>query len=143
MPPTPSRAESGAVPVWAVRTPPAGPGPDPSSAISPQFHAEVSFDPAALRRRAIFRAGASSVVVDDEHLRLRTWFRRTDIAWADVLGFESRNDTNSARITGHIVVRTINGPVTLRGTRRPMAELREVRALLDAYRIRANAVRSR
>lgn len=109
---------------------------------SPQFHADVSFDPTSLRRRATFRAGASSVVVDEAHLRVRTWFRRTDIAWSDVLGFETRDDPSSVRASGLILARTRNGPVELAGTRRPGAELREVRALLDAYRIRANMIRA-
>jgi serine/threonine protein kinase len=131
----PSPAAPDAVPVWAVRAPVAT---QPEQA-SPQFLADLSLDPMSLRNRATIRAGASSVVVDDQRLRLRTWFRRTDVEWADVLGFEIHLDTldETPASTGHIVALTSGGPVEMPGTHRSLADLRYVHAQLEAYRIRA------
>ncbi|HEY7008811.1 MAG TPA: hypothetical protein VH395_07720, partial [Jatrophihabitantaceae bacterium] len=74
-------------------------------------------------------------------LQLRTWFKRRTIAWTEVQGFEARVDVgkggNRQATTGRIVALTANGPVEMPGTRRPLAELRYVRTLLDAYRERA------
>jgi hypothetical protein len=122
--------------VWAVRSP-TPLQPDPLSA--PQFSADLSLDPMSLRRKATVRSGASSVQVDEDRLRLRTWFRRSEIPWSDVIGFEVHFDSldETPSSTGHLVALTAGGPVELAGTARSMAELRYVHALLDAYRIRA------
>lgn len=133
-------AGTGAVPVWAVRAP----TPAPSTpAAFPQFSSDLSLDPMSLRRKATVRSGASAVQVDDKELRLRTWLRRTAIAWSDVQGFEAHVDPladsfdDGPSSPGQLVAITSGGPVELPGTRRPMSELRYVHALLDAYRIRA------
>ncbi len=97
----------------------------------------------SLRRKITIRSGASAVTVDARELRLRTWLRRTTIAWSDVLGFEAHVDPlgdhhdDGAAGPGQLVALTSGGPVELPGTRRAMSELRHVHALLDAYRIRA------
>jgi hypothetical protein len=131
-------AEPGAVPVWAVRAPTPAP-----PAIAPQFSSDPSLDPMSLRRKATVRSGASAVQVDERYLRLRTWFRRTTIAWSDVQGFEAHvdplgdGDDDGSSSPGQLVAITNGGPIELPGTRRPMTELRHVHALFDAYRIRA------
>jgi serine/threonine protein kinase len=134
--------EAAAVPVWAVRAPTAGGQPMPSG---PQFVGDLSLDPMSLRPRTTLRAGASAVTIDEHHLQLRTWFRRSQIQWSDVQGFEAQPETldSGPASTGQIVALTSLGPVELAGTRRPIAELRYVHALLDAYRIRAQRVANR
>ena len=142
----PPAVESGAVPVWAVRAPTAA---APTSSVAPHFDSDLSLDPMSLRRKATVRAGASAVQVDDRRLRLRTWFRRTTIAWSDVQGFEAQLDAFDDGLDegrpsrGHLVALTNGGPVELPGTRRPMSELRYVRALFDAYRIKAQRLANR
>jgi hypothetical protein len=97
----------------------------------------------ALRPKVTIRAGSSSVQVDRDRLTLRTWLRRTSIDWTDVHGFEAHPETvddgfeDRATGVGYVVALTSGGPVALRGTRRPMNELRYYHALLNAYRIRA------
>jgi hypothetical protein len=80
-------------------------------------------------------------MVDNRRLQLRTWFKRTTLSWSEVQGFEARVDVgkggNRQATTGRIVALTAKGPVEMPGTRRPLAELRYVRSLLDAYRERA------
>jgi hypothetical protein len=91
----------------------------------------------SLRRRVTIRSGASALVVDDERLLLRVWWRRSEIPWADVLGFEPRFEGVSASGSGgRLVALTRGGPVDLPATKRSMADLRYVHALLDAYRQR-------
>ncbi len=140
---TPPVDDPGAVPVWAVRQP----VPEsPAAALPPQFRSDLSLDPMSLRRKATIRSGASAVTVDERELRLRTWFRRTTIAWVDVHGFEAvvaavdpitDSRGNGPARPGYLVALTTGGPVELPGTRRTMSELRYIHALLDAYRIRA------
>jgi serine/threonine protein kinase len=131
-------AEPGGVPVWAVRAP----TPDAASATGPQFRLDLSLDRTALRGRTSLRAGVSSVIADERRLRVRTWFTRSEIPWSDIVAFEAHPDdperpTGRPGGTGHLVALTSGGPVDLRGTRRPLSELRHVQARLDAYRIRA------
>jgi hypothetical protein len=134
----PPSADPGAVPIWAVRQP-----TPPPPVASPQFSSDRSLDPMSLRRKITIRSGASAVTVDERELRLRTWLRRTSIAWSDVHGFEAHVDPLGDRYDegaagpGQLVALTTGGPVELPGTRRAMGELRHVHALLDAYRIRA------
>jgi serine/threonine-protein kinase PknK len=140
--PVPPPAVAAPVPVWAVRAPTAGGQPMP---ISPQFVGDLSLDPMSLRPRTTLRAGASAVTIDEHELRLRNWFKRSQIPWTDVQGFEAQLETldSGPASTGQIVALTALGPVELGGTRRPLAELRYVHALLDAYRIRAQRVANR
>jgi hypothetical protein len=139
-PAPPAPADSSAVPVWAVRAPTPAPEFAPAG---PQFSSDLSLDPMALRPKVTIRSGASSVQVDQHRLRLRTWMRRSSIDWSDVAGFEAQAETvddgfeDRPTGAGHLLALTSAGPVPLPGTRRPMAELRYVHALLDAYRIRA------
>jgi hypothetical protein len=130
-PPEPaSSPQSPPVPVWAVREPSPAEPAAPETGPLDQPTAKLTL-----------RAGASSVVVDGRRLQLRTWFKRRTIAWTEVQGFEARVDVgkggNRQATTGRIVALTANGPVEMPGTRRPLAELRYVRTLLDAYRERA------
>jgi hypothetical protein len=126
--------QSPAVPVWAVR--------EPAPAAPP---ASETAGPHALAAKLTLRSGASSVVVDDRRLQLRTWFKRRTLAWTEVQGFEARVDVgkggNRQATTGRIVAITVDGPVEMPGTRRTLAELRYVRDLLDAYRDRATPER--
>ncbi|MGH8860890.1 MAG: PH domain-containing protein, partial [Jatrophihabitantaceae bacterium] len=133
----PRPADATTVPVWAVR---ASTLTSRAEAAGPQFLTELSLDPMSLDRKAAIRSGASSVQVDEQHLRLRTWFRRVAIPWTDVRGFEAHSDSldEAPSSTGHVVALTSAGPVEMPGTRRRMSELRHVHALLDAYRIRAH-----
>jgi hypothetical protein len=127
-----------AVPVWAVRPPTAA----TAATSSPHFVSDLSLEPMSLRPTATLRAGASAVSITEAHLRLRTWFRRSTIDWADVEGFEAQLDASDTgpAATGQIIALTTLGPVELPGTRRSVAELRYVHALLAAYRIRAQRV---
>jgi serine/threonine protein kinase len=126
-----SEPTAGAVPTWAFRAQtPAAPGA--AASVS-----DLTLDPMSLRRRVTIRSGASALVVDDERLLLRVWWRRSEIPWADVLGFEPRFEGVSASGSGgRLVALTRGGPVDLPATKRSMADLRYVHALLDAYRQR-------
>jgi serine/threonine-protein kinase PknK len=135
--PTPTPAP---VPVWAVRS-----QPDSAEQGAPKFVGELSMEPMSLRPKTTLRAGASSVTVTEQSLQLRTWFKRSQILWTDVQGFEAQLHNRDAGTggTGQIVALTALGPVEIPGTRRPVAELGYVHALLDAYRIRAKRVANR
>jgi hypothetical protein len=135
----PTPPQSPAVPVWAVRPPVSG-----APLSTPQFVSDLSLEPMSLRPRATLRSGASAVTITEQQLRLRTWLKRSTVEWADVEGFEVQTDSESGpTVTGQIVALTTLGPVELPGTRRPLAELRYVHALLAAYRIRAQRIANR
>lgn len=104
-----------AVPTWARRT------------------AQPGLDPLALRRRLTLRAGPSTLVVDELGLTLRRWWRRTQLAWGEVDGFAEQLRGRN----GRLVVHTSAGDLALPATRRPAGQLRELHAVLDAYRRRA------
>jgi hypothetical protein len=121
------------VPIWAVRRP----APAPSAASAPESTGDLPLDPMALRRRVTVRAGGSTLTVDDHGLLLRPWWRRRiQIPWSEVDGFELRRSGSRAR-AGRLVVRTGRARVPLPATRRSAADLRQLHALLDAYRRRA------
>jgi hypothetical protein len=122
-------AGSGPVPTWAFRVPAASPG----AARGPV--GDLTLDPMSLRRRLSVRSGASSLIIDDTKLVLRSWLRKREIPWSEVAGFESRFD--GADGVGRLVVLTPDGPQELPATRRPSADLRYLSALLGAYRKRA------
>jgi serine/threonine-protein kinase PknK len=126
--PEPMRAP---VPTWAHRAP----APEAGEAAAPQFVGDLSLDPMALRRRVTLRAGRAALVVDESGLVLRRRWRRRQIGWPDLLGFEPRFDGGAGG--GRLVAVTNSGPVELPATKREMADLRYVHALLDAYRQRA------
>ncbi len=121
----------GAVPTWAFRAP----SPSPAAVSAPAFVGDLSLDPMSLRRRSTIRSGMSALAVDETQLVLRTWWRRTEIRWTDVRGFEPRFDASGAG--GRLVAVTVSGPVELPATKRSVADLRYLHALLDAYRQRA------
>jgi serine/threonine protein kinase len=127
------------VPTWSFRAPgamPATAAPAPIGA--PQFVSDLSLDPLSLRRRVTIRSGANVLVVDDARILLRVWWRRTEIPWSDIVGFEPRFDgVNASGSGGRLVVLTVRGAVELPATKRAMSDLRYVHALLDAYRIRS------
>jgi hypothetical protein len=126
-----SEQRPGAVPTWAFRAP----SPSPAAVSAPAFVGDLSLDPMSLRRRSTIRSGMSALAVDETQLVLRTWWRRTEIRWADVRGFEPRFDASGAG--GRLVAVTVSGPVELPATKRSIADLRYLHALLDAYRQRA------
>jgi hypothetical protein len=99
----------------------------------------------SLRPRATLRAGLSAVSVDEHHLIERINLRRNRIPWSHVYGFEPQTEVavNGAATHGLLVALTSRGPVPLRGTRRPVAELGHLHALLDAYRVRAQVLANR
>jgi serine/threonine protein kinase len=148
-PPSP-RAAAGAQPT-AQPTAPLPPPPDPVAGGTPPDRSPgarasepepVDSPDDELPARATLRAGTSAVTVDDAGVHVRTGLRRKLIPWADIQGFESQLDaTDGASFvpatSGYVVALTGFGPVELHGTRRPLAELREVNALLEAYHRRA------
>jgi hypothetical protein len=98
---------------------------------------EMSLDPMALRRRVTLRVGSAGLAVDESGLVLRQWWRRQQIPWPDVMGFEPRFDGRHGAGGGRLVAITRSGPVELPATKRAMVDLRYVHALLDAYQLRA------
>jgi hypothetical protein len=134
--PPPFPAEP-AVPTWAHREP-ARPRPNGVTTF-----ADYTIDPMSLRRRATIRAGASALSVDESKLVLRSWLKRTEIPWTEVEGFEPRFDSGPANGTGRLVALTRSGPRDLPATKRDLADLRYLAALLDAYRQRATIAANR
>jgi serine/threonine protein kinase len=123
------------VPTWASRR------SSPAASDAPASAGDRRLDPLSLRRRATLRAAGSTVVADDTSLRVRRWWRHREIAWSDIKGFEMRFDRAAARY-GHLVVVTTDGPVHLFATKRPVGELPDLQALLDAYLRRAQLLGS-
>jgi hypothetical protein len=119
------------VPTWAGRAAAAG-------ALGPTAG---GLDPLALRRRLTVRAGLSALTVDESALRLRRWWRRVEIPWSEVTGFEE--SAASGGQTGRLVARTAAGSVPLPATRRRLAELHDLHTVLDAYRRRAELLADR
>jgi homeobox protein ESX1 len=130
---------TGPVPTWAFRAP----SPTSTAAAAPALVGELTLDPMSLRRRVTIRAGASSLTVDESKLLMRAWWRRSEISWSDVQGFEPRFDGASASGGGRLVALTHSGPRELPATKRSLADLRYLHALLDAYRQRAQMMAGR
>jgi hypothetical protein len=128
----PAGARPGPVPTWAVRA--RSPSPRPLDARGSA--GELTLDPMSLRRRVTIRSGPSSLSADEAKLVLRSWWRRTEIPWAEIDGFEPRFDAVNAS-GGRLVALTSAGPRELPATKRPAADLRNLAALLEAYRQRA------
>lgn len=127
-PPAPAAGPS--VPTWSYR------GPSPAVP-------DVGIDPGTLRRRVKLRSGASGIVVDETRLVVRRWWRRRELDWRDVEGFEPRFAGGDPSGGGRLVARTVHGPVELPVTGESAEDLRYLHALLDAYRIRARTVTER
>ena len=123
-PPRPS------VPTWSYR---GAPGPVP----------DVGIDPTTLRRRVKLRSGTSGIVVDETRLVVRRWWRRREIDWRDVEGFEPRFAGGDPSGGGRLVARTVHGPVELPVTGDTAGDLRYLHALLDAYRLRSRSLDDR
>jgi hypothetical protein len=137
-PPGPATFEPD-VPTWAHRTP----SPQPRTNGLTTF-ADYTIDPMSLRRRVTIRAGASALSVDESKLVLRSWWKRTEIPWSEVDGFEPRFDgAGTANGSGRLVALTRSGPRDLPATKRDLADLRYLAALLDAYRQRATIAANR
>jgi hypothetical protein len=100
-------------------------------------------DPMSLRRRVTIRSGMSALSVDEARLVLRVWWRRSEIPWSEIEGFEARLEGRGASGGGRLVVRTRSGRVDLPATKRPPADLRYLQVLLDAYRQRATLMADR
>jgi hypothetical protein len=150
------------VPTWSVRAsaaPPSSPQAPPTADVAPSplvplppprpvvaSHpvSDIALDPMTLRRRVTIRSGASALVVDEARIVLRVWWRRREIPWSNVLGFEPRFDgVNAAGSGGRLVALTVDGAVDLPATKRPMSDLRYIHALLDAYRMRSQLLSNR
>jgi hypothetical protein len=112
------------VPTWGERRPSGG-------------FADLAIDPATLRRRTTIRSGPSALTVDDSKLVLRSWLRRVEIPWSDVRGIEPRFGGPSAAGRGRLIVVTRFGARDLPATKRSLADLHLLAALLEAYRRRA------
>jgi hypothetical protein len=137
------------VPTWASRarrpsptpvapTPPVAPPAPPVEAL----RGDLALDPLSLRRRATIRFGPTMLTVDESRIALRSWWRRRELLWSDVSGFERRMD-GERRSTGRLVALTRTGPVQLPATRRRPGELDELKALLEAYHKRAQLLAAR
>jgi hypothetical protein len=128
----PDDAPSGPVPTWGFRA------PSPTPGVAGTAFADLTLDPMSLRRRATIRSGAAALSVDDTRLVLRSWWKRTEIPWSEIRGFEPRFEgTSASGSSGRLVAITDNGPQELPATKRSLADLRYLAALLDAYRQRA------
>ena len=112
---------------------PAQDWPPPAEPAHDASEEEVRLDPMALRRRVTLRAGTSSLTVDDARLLVRHTFKRIELAWPDIVGFDVRMEQADA---GLVVARTRSGAVELTATRGSSADLRYIRALLLAYQER-------
>ena len=124
---------TGPVPTWAFRPAPQSESPPASVPVG-----DLTLDPESLRRRMTIRSGGAALTVDETKLVLRHWLRKTEIQWPAIHGFEPRFDGVSASGSGgRLVALTNDGPVELPATKRSMADLRYLHALLDAYRQRA------
>ena len=109
----------------------------PSAPAQPARFSDLRLDPGSLSPSVTIRSGAARLVVDERRLRSRSWLRRTEMPWSEVLGVEARFASDAPGSAGRLVALTHTGPVELPATRRPPGELRYVQALLDAYRERA------
>ncbi len=151
-PPGPSTAgeESGRYPVTPESEVPTATGPVPTwvfgmqqqaqQAYAPPSVGDLTLDPASLRRKVTVRSGGASLTIDETKLVLRHWLRKSELAWSSIRGFEPRLEgIDAAGSGGSLVAITNSGPVQLPATRRSMADLRYLHALLDAYRQRALA----
>jgi hypothetical protein len=134
----PDASAATAVPTWSFRAP----SPSPQPARAPAFVSDLALDPLSLRPRARIRSGARTLTVDESGLVVRTLWQRRVLAWTEVLGFETRVDgSESRRRSGRLVALTRRGPLELPATKRPIADLHRLHALLDAHRQRAQLMR--
>ncbi|MGI8677295.1 MAG: protein kinase domain-containing protein [Jatrophihabitans sp.] len=131
---------AGSASTWSSQPPRSSPWSyppgSPSRPNQPQPHADLAIDPMSLRRRVTIRSGARALVIDEQRLVLRSWWRKTELGWSEVLGFEVGFESSGGG--GHLVAMTRTGPVELPTTTRSSADLRYVQALLEAYRRRSN-----
>ncbi|HKC27118.1 MAG TPA: protein kinase [Jatrophihabitans sp.] len=131
LPPEPRRPRPTPTPTAVHR-----PTPNPAAPARPlqPVRAGGAVDPLSLRRRATIRSGAATLTVDEARLALRSWWRRSELLWPEVIGFEQRSGSGR---NGRLVARTRSGWVELPATRRPHTELADLQALLEAYHTRA------
>jgi hypothetical protein len=118
--------------VWATRAPTTGPA-------APQFVGDLAIDPSSLRPKLTVRSGLSRLTVDEHHLIQGSPLHKERLAWSQISRFELHFPSGdpAAQVPGVLVAITATGAVELPATRRPGGELRNLHALLDAYRIRA------
>ena len=79
--------------------------------------------------------------MDEHFLRWRSGVHWTRLDWADIRSFEpepARVDS-SGNEQYSVVAITVDGPVPLPTTRRTAADVQRLKALLDAYRLRAQS----
>ncbi len=131
----PAPSSPAGVPIWATRS------PTPATSAGPQFVGDLAIDPTSLRPRLTVRSGTARLRVDDTALTLRTLFRKDRLPWTQVNRFEQHFPTGDPgnATPGVLLAITPTGAVELPATRRTPGELRNLHALLDAYRVRALA----
>jgi hypothetical protein len=115
-------------PYWALRTPASVPAPGDS-------RSEIEVVPAEFR----LRVGRWSMTADSDELTLRFWWRRERLSWSEISGFEEHFPDGDAGLDteGVLVAQTADGDVTLAAIRRPAADLRRTRDVLEGFRRRA------
>lgn len=112
---------------------PQPPAPTAGRPPVPAAPAGGSEPPSRLRVRRLL----SSVRADANQLTVRTGLRREQISWPDIRGFEAYLDDEGEH--GYLVAQTLDGLVALPATRRRSAELGDVHAALEAFRMRESA----
>jgi hypothetical protein len=117
---------------------------DGTAGTAPRGIDAISIDPHSLRPSLTLRAGLDAVRVDAERVTIRTKASRERVAWSEVTRFESyiEGDPTDPDARGYLILRTVNDAIDLPATRGNVTELEHAQAVLEAYRLRANARRS-
>jgi hypothetical protein len=115
----------------------------PTRNVAPVFVGDTAIDPMSLRPSLTLRAGLDSVKVDGEQITVRNKASRERVPWSDVVAFETyiEGDPTDPDARGYLIVRTIGDAIDLPATRGNVTELEHAHAVLEAYRLRANAPR--
>jgi hypothetical protein len=111
--------------------------------VAPVFVGDTAIDPMSLRPSLTLRAGLDSVKVDGEQITIRNKASRERVLWGEVVAFETyiEGDPTDPDARGYLIVRTIGDAIDLPATRGNITELEHAQAVLEAYRLRANAQR--
>jgi hypothetical protein len=123
------------------RSPASSPTP-PRPAIAPVFVGDIAIDPMSLRPSMTLRAGLDSLKVDGEQLVIRSGMSRERVPWSDVTHFETytEGDPTDVDARGYLILRTHHDAIDLPATRGSVTEVEHAHAVLEAYRLRANAL---
>jgi hypothetical protein len=119
------------------------PAVDPIPTVAPVFVGTTAIDPMSLRPSLTLRAGLDAVKVDADNITVRNKASRERVPWRYVRSFESyvEGDPSDPDARGYIIVRTVNDAIDLPATRGNVNEIEYAHAILEAYRLRANALR--